>query len=80
MVQIPQVQQCSLHILITPAFYLHTGDHHDIQSSLKKSFIQPITLSDQPGHPVTYDTVPNFLTHRNPQTILICAIFQDIHD
>ena len=55
------------------------GDNHQVHAFLQFILMKPIAFSDQTGNPVSYDTVSNLFTYRDPDSTACCLVGGNIH-
>ena len=68
-----------LYLTIARSLCSHPRNYNEIEAFLQFIFMKPIALSDQTGDPVSYDTVSNLFTYRDPNSTACCLVGGNIH-
>lgn len=78
-VKTSKMQQRALRFMISNITRRTSCDDYDVPTTMKHVFPQPVTLPDQPGQMMSYNTVSDLLTDGYSNTVSLCMIFQNIH-
>ena len=78
--KLPQVDQCAFHVCKCTVPGIDSDYGNNVISTKEMFFLNSITFPDQPCKAMPYNTVPYFLTDRNPQPVPAYVILPYIHD
>lgn len=70
----------SFDLIITGTVCRSASNDHNIRTAIEFLLMQPIAFMDKSFDPVPDNAVPDLLTYRDSDSVLICPVFSYIND